>query len=202
MKKEKQKVPVWVMVVSRVFDPVVEIPLALAGAVWFSLANGLRWRFLVVLLYIDAVLPFIFFLHLLHKGEISDWDIRRKEQRLPLYLFTVMVHLAGVWLAWVAGKRELMVILLAFYLVAVVFMVITYFWKISLHAGVNALLVTFINLVIGWKYWWLYGVVVLVSWARVRGGFHRVSQVIWGAVLAMGLFLVGFYGFGRWLLGS
>ncbi len=198
---EKKRVPLWVAAVSRLFDPVVEIPLALALAVWFSLTHGLRWRFLVLLLYIDSFLPFIFFLHLLHKGEISDWDVRNRRERIPLYLFTVIVHLAGVGLAWLIGRKELVVILLAFYIVAVVFMVVTYFWKISLHAGVNALLVTFINVLLGWRYWWLYGVVVLVSWARVKGGFHRPAQVVWGAVLATGLFLAGFYGLRKLMLG-
>jgi len=31
--------------VSRVFDPVVEIPILLAGSVYYALSNGLRWRF-------------------------------------------------------------------------------------------------------------------------------------------------------------
>ena len=37
-------------IISRVFDPVIEIPVMLSTAVWWALTNGLRWRFLVFLL--------------------------------------------------------------------------------------------------------------------------------------------------------
>lgn len=179
-------------IVARVFDPVFEIPLALGFAVWFAVANGLRWRFLILLLLVDAFMPFIFFLHLLRKGEVSNWDIRDRKERLPLYAFTILAHLVGVLLAFFLEKYLLLSILLSFYVVAVVFMAITMYWKVSLHMGVNSLLITFINVVTEWRYWWLYILLLVVGWARVRNGHHDWLQVIIGSILGGGLFLAVF----------
>lgn len=171
-------------VISRIFDPVVEIPLALIIAVWWAVENGFRWRFLVLLLMIDVLLPFMYFMHMLRKGEVKNWDIRDRKERIPLYLFTLIVHFIGLVLAWVLGKQSLLIVLVVFYLVAIAFLLITLFWKISIHAGVNSLLITFVNMITGWRYWWLYVVLILVGWARVRDGHHRWSQVIAGALVA------------------
>lgn len=180
----KKKNSFFANIVSRVLDPVVEIPLALVIAVWWAVENGFRWRFLVLLLMVDALLPFLYFVHMLRRGEVKSWDIRDRKERIPLYLFTLVVHFIGLFLAFVLGKESLLMVLLIFYVVAIVFMVITIFWKISLHAGVNSLLITFVNMITGWRYVWLYILVILVGWARVKDGHHNWSQVIAGAVLA------------------
>lgn len=185
--------------VSRIFDPVVEIPIALVLAVWFAVSNSLRWRFLVGLLFLDAVVPFVFFLIMLVKGEVSNWDIRDRRERIPIYLFSLFMHFLGVGLAWVTGKHELLVILLAFYGVALLFMGITFFWKISLHTGVNALLVTFFNLLMGWSYLWLYVIVLIVGWARVEGKHHTIYQIAAGALLG-GFGFMGLYRIFEYLL--
>lgn len=190
MPKKKSNSPV-AGLISRVFDPVIEIPIALSLAVFWAIDNGFRWRFLVLLLLIDALLPFMFFVHQLKKGEVSNWDIRDRRERIPLYFFTMIVHLIGVLAAFVLGKYALFQTLLIFYSVAIVFMIVTFFWKISIHAGINALLVTFVNYMLDWKYWWLYLLVLLVGWARVRDGHHRWSQVLAGALLAGGMVYVG-----------
>jgi len=178
--------------ISRIFDPVVEIPAALSLAVFWAIEWGFRWRFLLILLLIDAFLPFLFMVHLLRKGEISNWDIRDRRERIPLYLFTLIVHGIGVITAWVLGKEQLMLILLIFYLVAVVFMVTTIFWKISIHAGVNALVVTMINLISGWRYGSLYLLVLVVGWARVHDRHHTWAQVMMGAFVSSVMMIVGF----------
>lgn len=173
-------------VVGRVFDPVVEIPVLLGGAVWWALTNGARWRFLALLLVVDALLPAVYMVWGLKTGRISNWDIRKKEERRELYFLTVFAHLFGVVLAFLIGKYVLFKILLVFWSLAVVFAIVTYFWKISVHAGTNAALVAFCNHFYGWdRYWWLVGVLLLVLWARVEGKNHDWGQVLVGAGMAL-----------------
>lgn len=188
MKKFKD---VFAEVISRVLDPVWEIPLAILLAVAFAAAEGLRWRFLGLLLFIDAVVPMIFFVMMLVNKQIKDWDIQKREQRIPLYTFTLICHLAGLWLAYELGKTELALVLGVFYLTGIIFALITLKWKISLHAGVNAVLFTAINVFYGWQYMWLYGILALVMWARVYQKHHTWEQVIAGAVLGGGTVGVG-----------
>lgn len=172
-----------------------EIPLALLLAIGFAVREGLRWRFVGLLLFIDAVVPLIFFLTMLYHKQIKDWDIQNRVQRIPLYLFTMICHLGGIWLAHELGRTELVSILLVFYAVAVIFFVITLKWKISIHAGVNAVLFTAINIFYDFKYVWLYILLCLVMWARVYQKHHTWGQVIVGSILggvcvAVGLGLI------------
>jgi len=179
-------------VISRVFDPVIEIPLLLTLAVWFALANGLRWRFFIFLMFVDAGLPALYMFYGLKKGFITDWDMTRREERKGLYLFTVFTHLIGVVYAFFLGKVFLAYTLLVFWMLAVVFAVITLRWKISVHAGVTAVAVGFVNHFFGWRnYWWLVLILLLVLWARVEVKKHTLIQVIAGSGLALLIVEVG-----------
>jgi hypothetical protein len=178
-------------VVSRVLDPVLEIPLALILAVGFAVREGLRWRFVGLLLFVDAIVPLIFFLIMLYHKQIKDWDVKNRAQRIPLYLFAMFCHSGGIWLAHELGKTQLVSILLVFYAVAVIFFLITLKWKISLHAGVNAVLFTTINLFYDFQYVWLYSLLFLVMWARVYQKHHTWAQVIAGALLGSGVVYIG-----------
>lgn len=182
---------VFAEVLSRLLDPVWEIPLSLILAIGFAVHEGLRWRFVGLLLFIDAVVPMIFFLTMLYHKQIKDWDIQNRAQRIPLYLFTMICHLGGIWLAHELGRAELVSILLVFYVVAVIFFLITLKWKISLHAGVNAVLFTAVNVFYDFKYLWLYILLYLVMWARVYQKHHTWSQVIAGALIGGGVVWVG-----------
>jgi hypothetical protein len=173
--------------VSRVFDPIFEIPVALLLAMWEAVEEGLRWRFLGFILFLDLIVPFIFFLMMLHHKQIDDWDVRKRSQRIPLYFFTMMCHFGGYWLAQAVGKTELASILLVFWVLGVVFAAVTTFWKISLHGGVNAVLIVFFNMVTGWHYWWLLAILPLVGWARILGKHHTWLQYWTGAILGGGV---------------
>ena len=188
MKKIKD---IFAEVVSRVLDPVWEIPLSLLIAIGFAVQEGLRWRFLGLLLFIDVVVPMIFFFTMLYHRQIKDWDIQSRVQRIPLYLFTMVCHLGGLWLAHEVGKSELAVILAIFYVIGIIYVLITLRWKISIHAGTNAVLITSINMFYAWEYWYLYGLLGLVMWARVYQKHHSGGQVVAGAALGGGMVALG-----------
>lgn len=193
MKKLKD---IFAEVMSRVFDPVWEVPVAIVIAIGFAVAEGLRWRFLGLILFIDAVVPMIFFLMMLYHKQIKDWDIQKRSERIPFFVFALLCHLGGLWLAHEVGKGELVQVLSVFYVTWAIFVAITMKWKISIHAGVNAVLFTMINMFYGWQYFWLYGLLCLVAWARVYQKHHSWAQVVTGAVLGAGLTYVGLSGIG------
>lgn len=187
----KQFKKILARVVSRVLDPVWEIPVAILLAIGFAVHEGLRWRFLGLILFIDAIVPMIFFLTMLYHKQIKDWDMQNRVERIPIYVFTLICHMGGLWLAHETGKSELVAVLLVYYLIGVVFVAITSRWKISIHAGVNAVLITTVNMFYGWHVSWLYGLLYLVMWARVYQKHHSWAQVLVGAVLGGGLVGVG-----------
>jgi len=184
-------------VVSRVFDPIVVVPVILLSAVWFALTNGLRFRFLIFVLVVDLMLPASYFIAGLKLKWMKDWDATDRRDRVGLFFFTVVVHAITVVYAFALGKAEIGLILLVFWILAVIFAVITLFWKISVHGGVMATALAFFAHFWGWgKVWWLAVVLVLVLWARVENRKHNWLQVFAGAFLALvwvevGLRLVG-----------
>jgi membrane-associated phospholipid phosphatase len=172
--------------ISRIFDPVFEIPLLLSASVWYALSNGMRWRFLLLLLIVDAVAPFAFMMVGLWKGFIKDWDMTDRKQRFGVYFFTILMHLFGVVLAYFLGKEDLFKILLIFWLLGLIFGIVTLYWKISVHAGTNAAIVAFFNHFYGWdKYWWLVLILILVLWSRVVIKKHTWMQVLVGSGVAL-----------------
>lgn len=179
-------------IVSRLTDPVFLIPAMLAAAVAWSIFNGLRWRFILILLLIDGLIPALYFVHLLTTGEISDWDTTKRQQRLKLYGFTLAVHAVGVVFAAVLGKIILAKILLAFWTLALAYALVTLVWKISLHTGVFASGVTFAALLWGENWLWPAALLPLIAWSRLKLKKHTPAQVVVGAILGPAILLILF----------
>jgi len=180
------------LIISRLSDPVWLIPAMLAAAVAWSIFNGLRWRFILVLLLIDGLIPALYFVHLLRTGEISDWDTTKRQQRIKLYAATLIIHAVGVVFAWAVGKIVLAKILAAFWFLAVAYTLVTLFWKISLHTGVFATAVTFAAALWGRNWLWLAALLPVIAWARLRLKKHTPAQVVIGAILGPAILLTLF----------
>ena len=173
-------------IISRVFDPMIEIPIILSVVVWFALTNGLRFRFFIFLLIVDALIPAGYMVWGIITKRVSDWDMTKRKERAGLYAVTVFCHAFGALYAFFLGKYELSYVLFLMWGLAAVFAVITLFWKISVHAGVNAVMVAYFNHYWGWhNYWWLVIVLVLVLWARLEMKKHTFAQLLVGTVLAL-----------------
>ena len=183
--------------ISFLADPRLEVPLMLALAVMWWYRNGAPVEFLSLLLFIDAGLPGWFYGHLWQKKEISDGDITERKERLPLYWFTTISHLAGVGVAAVFGQWLLAQVLGVFWVLALVFTLITTKWKISVHMGVNTALVIYLMLSDIGRYFGLCFVMVSVVWLMIVGWSrwslkrHSLAQIIAGVILAGTITWVG-----------
>ena len=184
-------------VVSRVFSPLVVLPVTLVVASWSAYISGQRWMFLVLLVWLDALLPAAVLYWFVKKGEVrSGFDITKREERVPLFLFVVLAHFVGVALAWFLNRHPTAEYLSMFFVLVLIFTILTLRWKVSVHTGVISSLVTFVVLVFGRDLVWLYGLVFLVAWARVQGQFHRSSQVLAAGVIPIVVLPVMFFVFG------
>lgn len=184
--KQSKKVTLLAKVISRVFDPMVEIPLLMAATAYIALTNGARFRFLILLGIVNGLFPALFVLFGLKTGRISDIDMTKRSERVGPYVFTLICHFFSLIYALMIGKTFLAAILAVFWGLAVIFALVTIRWKISVHTGVNAALVAFANHFYGWNnYWWLLIVLVLVLWSRVSMKKHTLAQAIVGAIVAL-----------------
>lgn len=171
-------------IISRVLDPTLIIPLVLISLVWVALVNGERIRFLLFLLSVDAILPgFVLFYFMKHNVISSGWDVKKREERIPLFFFIVLAHGISVLASYWLNIFPLSWYLFTFWILTVVYALITLYWKISVHVGVLSGVITYFVVELGSQFVWLYAFVFLMIWARVYGDYHKLSQAIAGGIV-------------------
>lgn len=179
-------------IISRIFEPIWEVPLLMGMSVWYTTAPALHLKLLSLLLVTNVVIPGIFLAYLLMGKKVADWDFTNRHEREKAYVFTVFFHLIGVVLMVFLQQYLLAKMLLVLWVITLIFMIINRYWKISVHAGVNALMMVFLNSLFGWRmFGWMSVMLVLVLWSRVKIRKHTVTQVMIGAALSMALAELG-----------
>lgn len=170
-------------IVSNVAAPPV---LAIMGAVILTMASTTTgaWRWALMLAVTTVLFPTIFVLWMVWRGQISDIHVPNREERLKPYLVTA----AAAALAWAIcfawpAPADFRMWSAANCLQAILFMVITLRWKISLHSAAAGALT-----VLAVAAFNAYGLLIalsvpLVAWARVRLQRHTFMQTVAGAAL-------------------
>lgn len=169
--------------ISRIFDPPVVMTILLTLAAFKSGLEGSDLINFLAALYIFILgVPLLFFLWLLKTGRISDWDMkRRKERIIPLF---ALLGLVAVDIAIISrfGNGFLLGLFLFFFFWLLGFFLITLFFKISGHTSIAMLASAFLFLWFGWPAAVSFLIPPIVGWARVVGKKHTPDQVIAGAI--------------------
>lgn len=155
---------------------------------------------LPLLLLFVIVIPMGYIHFLRWQGKLSSWDMTLREERpkvISVGLVSLMFALLAVYLF---GNQLLLHLMLILVVLGLMSLVITKFWKISLHAGLNSAGWIVINFLFGWKFPFLYLAIPLVLWARYVLKKHTLSQLIagtiLGAIITLGLlFIFGYINF-------
>jgi len=79
---------------------------------------------------------------------------------------------------------------------AVVFMCINLWWKVSMHAAFMTASVAVLVILYDFRAAAVSVLIPLVAWARVKLGRHSPAQVVTGGFLAVLILLAVFYFFG------
>ncbi|MET0233267.1 MAG: hypothetical protein ABW224_01370 [Kibdelosporangium sp.] len=171
-------------IVTEVLSPatiVVLLPFAVAwNATGHAVVSTIVWSLVVAVFY--SVLPMLFIIRGARRGKWDGHWVRERERRfLPLMmcLASALVGLV-ILLVWDA-PQDIVALAWSMVTVLVVCVVITKWWKVSLHATVAGGAVATVSLIYGWIMLSLVVLVALVAWARVRVADHTIAQVIVGA---------------------
>jgi hypothetical protein len=173
-------------IVTEVLSPaviVVLLPFAVAwNATGHAVVNTIVWSLVVAVFY--SVLPMAFIVRGARRGKWDGHWVRERERRFLPLMMCLVSALAGlvILLVWDAPQD---IIALAWSMVTVLIacVLITKWWKISLHATVAGGAVATVVLIYGWVMVVLVPLVALVAWARVRVADHTAAQVTVGAFL-------------------
>ncbi|HMK47022.1 MAG TPA: hypothetical protein VK436_10395 [Methanocella sp.] len=123
-----------------------------------------------------------------------DRDISRREERTAPLLIIIAVYLAGTAILYLVGAPLLAIILMFCYFSnTLVVLLITLFWKISIHSmGVSGP-ITALIFVFGVPGTLPMLILPFVMWSRVYLKKHTVAQVCVGALLGFVLTAAQFY---------
>jgi hypothetical protein len=162
---------------------VILLPIAVAWtATGHDVVKTLLWGLAVALFY--SVLPMAFIIRGARKGRWDGHHVRDREHRLVPLLMCLVSALAGL-VVLLVGSAPLDVIALSWSMIVtcLVCIVITNWWKVSLHATVSGGAVATLALLYGPWLLLLIAPLALVCWSRVKLVDHTAAQVIVGALL-------------------
>jgi hypothetical protein len=173
-------------IVTEVLSPaviVVLLPFAVAwNATGHAVLPTIVWAVVVAVFY--SVLPMAFIIRGARQGKWDGHWVRERERRFVPLLMCLLSALVGLVILLVGdAPRDVIALAWSMVTVLVACVVITRWWKVSLHATVAGGAVATVVLIYGWIMVVLVPLVALVAWARVRVADHTAAQVVVGAFL-------------------
>ncbi len=174
------------LLISRLLDPLWVIPAITAlGAYRSGLVGEALSRFLLIFAVFMVGIPLV--LRLLYRP--SGWDISDRAHRPKALVILLLLGIVYIILARIFGNAKLMHLFVLYELWMAGFLVISFFWKISGHAGGIALAVGLLIVWYGWIWWPILFLVPLMGWARMVSKNHTIAQVTAGALYSWILLL-------------
>ena len=132
-----------------------------------------------------CVLPLIMVLGLLKLDIIKDFYAYDKKTRFIPFLWTTLFYLLGVIsLILVSSPPAVTALMTCYFVNGIILMLITFKWKISIHASGITSPFTALVYLLGGMMLPLLLVVIPVAWARVELKAHTKMQVTVGAILS------------------
>jgi membrane-associated phospholipid phosphatase len=144
-----------------------------------------------ITLFFLSVGPLLYIIIGVRLGKLSDIDVSRRSQRAGPFMFGIVSAMIGWFvLALTNGPRNLQTVMIIAVFSGIIMMVITFWWKISMHASSFGGVATMLTVLYGAVMLPLFVLLVLVSWSRVILRRHTVTQVIAGSLAGIVLSLV------------
>ena len=172
-------------VVSEVLAPIVVIPLVTIVVSVHSADTLLRGLgFAAVAVFFAAGLPYLALLAGVRRGRFDDRQVRARAQRPALLAFTLASVVAGlVALQVLQAPRDLFALMAAMVAGMAITLLVSNFWKISIHTSCVAGVIASLALLVDARAWWLSPLVVLTGWSRTLLRDHSSAQVAIGTLV-------------------
>jgi membrane-associated phospholipid phosphatase len=178
--------------VSNILAPAtISLPFILLVALFQARDRLAAFAYACITLFFLSVGPLIYILICVRLGKLTDMDVSRRSQRAGPFVFGIVSVMIG-WLVLVLtnGPRNLQTVLIISVFSGIIMMLITFWWKISMHASSLGGAATMLTVLYGGVMLPVFVLLVLVSWSRVALRRHTVTQVIAGSLVGIALSLV------------
>lgn len=162
--------------------PLMAITGIILSVVTVGTLSAWLWAGFYIILAVS--LPAAYVLWLVKRGEVTDFDLRLREQRLRPFLATLASTLmAWLVLYWGDAPPLLLVLAGAGWLQIALLLAVTLHWKISAHCAAAAGLVVFACYLLGFAATPMIFSIPAIAWSRIRLRRHDMTQTIAGALL-------------------
>ncbi len=160
-----------------------------------SFSDGLKWSLLLIGF---TVLPiFLVILYLVHKDRVDGIFIKVRQQRNQIYLVACLCTIVCcVTLFSLNAPLVLFATMVATLAAMLVFMLINFTWKISLHTAFAAGSVTVLIITYGATGAFAAVLVPPIAWSRIELKYHSLTQTVAGALISALIVFVVFHLFG------
>ncbi len=179
--------------ISYIFSP----PLVLiAGILITGFAIGTRYGWYWTIFYgvMSVLLPTLYIFWLLYRGEITDFHIRIREQRIKPFTVSAVLGVSAWFVMLFFGAPDVLLILGAAGMVQLIFLLlVTLRWKMSGHSMTISAWAVFLLWLFNLSSWPILLTIPLVAWARVRMNRHEILQTIIGALVGILVMVLAFY---------
>ena len=183
--------------ISNIFNPfvvgiVVLTLLALRDVA--DIKRAMEWVLISIVLSIVPV--FVAVVCLVRFKKLDSFFSNPREQRTTVYILASVLGAVDCGLFWYIKAPELLIATFTAGLIAVVaFMVVNYFWKISLHMAFVSAAAVVLIIIYGANAAWSLVLLPAMGWARITLSQHSLWQVIAGGSLAVVIVSGVFWGF-------
>jgi len=172
-------------IISQITQPPLVIGVFLTFLVFYyapDTATGFIW--LLIAAGLIGFIPTVFTFVAFKLGWISDVLLPERKDRIGPFLVAALgAVITLICFYKMDVPTEILVFLMALILVLMVVLLITTFWKISVHATTITVVTVSINVLTDCQYWYLLFLIPVVMWARVYRKRHTGAQVFAGALI-------------------
>lgn len=175
--------------ISNILAPAsVSLPFVLLVAFYHAKSLGSAFYYACITLFFLSFGPMIYIIIGVRLGKFSDVDVSRRSERVEPFLFGITsVSLGYILLYFSHGPKNLQTLLLITAVSGVIMMIITLWWKISIHASSLAGAITILTALYGAIVLPSLVLLVLVNWSRVVLHRHTLAQVVGGSLVSIAL---------------
>jgi hypothetical protein len=178
--------------ISVVFSPLIWVSLGVSILIFNFFSNGdLGLGESLLLFSVMLVAPLVFFFSSLKQGRF-DWDLTDKRDRFHFYIFGVACGFLALNFTYYFSFY-LFRLFLVFTITGLLFAIVTFQDKISLHVGSITSFFLVYCLLSDRVFLQFLPVIFLVGWSRVKLRRHQWRQVLEAFMIPVVVITFGFY---------
>ncbi|HEX4714557.1 MAG TPA: phosphatase PAP2 family protein [Ktedonobacteraceae bacterium] len=175
--------------VSNILSPAaISFPMILLVALYKASSVVSALGYTAIALFFLSIGPFAYICLGVRLGKLSDVDVSKRSERVGPFIFGLFsICLGWFVLLLLHGPSPLITVLTITTISGLAMLIITLWWKISIHASSLAGAVTMLTALYGAIMLPTFALLVLVGWSRVVLRRHTPLQVIAGSLLGITL---------------